>query len=135
MSIVFHFQPEVNLVICVHKGDRSDDEFLAASKSMYENDLFNRLVDMRQAKGSASRSSNALRQLSEFVEMQFAETNAHPKIAIIAPEDSSFGISRMYEVFTDSAPWDLVVFRSVDPALSWLGLPEDFMDNFDKETQ
>jgi hypothetical protein len=138
MPIVFHFRPEVNLVICVHKGNRPDDEFLSASKSLYENDLFNlsmnRLVDMRQAKNFESRSSTVLQQLSEFVKMQFTETNAHPKIAIIAPEDISFGLSRMYETYTDSVPWDLVVFRSVDTALAWLGLPEDFMDNFDNET-
>lgn len=137
MPISFHFRPELNLTICVHTGYRSDDEFLAAYKSMYENDLFNvfmnRLVDMRQAKGSKSRSSTTLQQLSRFVEKQFAETNAHPKIAIVAPEDISFGLSRMYDFYTDPVPWDLEIFRSIDSALAWLGLPEDFMYNFDNE--
>ena len=72
MPITFHFRPEENLVICMHKGDRSDDEFIAASKGMYENDLFstsmNRLIDLRQATGSVSRSSFALRQLAMLIE-------------------------------------------------------------------
>lgn len=139
MPISFHFRPEVNLVICVHKGYRPDDEFLAACKSMYENDLFNismnRLIDLRQVKGSESRSLIVLRQLSEFVNTQYTKTEAYPKIAVIAPKDISFGISRMYEVFTDAAPWNLVVFRDVDAAFAWLRLPEDFKDNFDNDTQ
>ena len=139
MPITFHFRPEVNLVISVHKGYRTDDEFLAAWKSMYENDSFNismnHLGDLRQAKGSGSRSSAFLRELATFVNKQYAETNAHPKMAIIAPEDPTFGIARMYEVFTDHIPRDLVIFRAVDAALAWLGLPEDFMDNLNNDTQ
>jgi hypothetical protein len=137
MAITFHFRPEENLVICVHQGDRPDDEFLAACKGMYENDLFsvsmNRLIDMRQSL-SDSRSASALRQMAEFVNTQFAETDAHPKIAIIAPADLAFGLCRMYEGFADTVPWDLVVFRAVDAALAWLRLPEDYMDNFDNDT-
>lgn len=139
MSIIFHFRPEENLVICVHKGDRSDDEFLAACKGMYENDLYsismNRLIDMRQATGSGSRSASALKQLATFVNSQFATTDAHPKIAIIAPADLTFGICRMYDILTDTIPWNLVIFRAVDAALAWLGLPEDFLDNSDNDTQ
>lgn len=138
MTITFHFRPEENLVICVHKGDRPDDEFLAACKGMYEHDLYNismnRLIDFRQAL-SGSRSASALEQMAAFVNTQFAKTDAHPKVAVIAPEDVSFGISRMYEVFTDTVPWDLVVFRTIDAALAWLGLPEDFMDDLDNDTQ
>lgn len=138
MPITFHFRAEDNLVICVHKGDRPDDEFLAACKNMYRNELYdlsmNRLIDMREAV-SDTRSTVALRQLAEFVNMQFIESNEHPKIAVIAPNDLSFGISRMYEIFADAVPWELVVFRSVDAALAWLGLPEDLMDSYDVDTQ
>ena len=138
MSITFHFRPEENVVICVHKGETQDDEFLAASKGMYENDLYNnsmnRLIDFRQAI-SGSRGTSALRQMASFANTQFAKTDAHPKIALIAPEDVSFGISRMYNAFTDTIPWDLVIFRSADAALDWLGLPEDFMDDLDNDTQ
>jgi len=79
----------------------------------------NHLGDMRQAKGSGSRSSDFLRELSALVKKQYAETNVHPKMAIIAPEDVTFGIARMYEVFADDIPRDLVVFRAFDAALAW----------------
>ncbi len=138
MPITFHFRPELNLVISVHKGDRTDDELLAAYKGMYESDLYNismnRLADFRQAL-SSSRSSSALKQLAALANKKFAGTNAHPKVAVIAPNDLSFGISRMYAAYADTVPWDLMVFRSVDAALAWLGLPDDFMDKFENETQ
>ena len=41
----------------------------------------------------------------------------------------------MYQVYADEVPWDFVVFRAVDAALAWLGLPEDLMDDLDNDTQ
>ena len=69
----------------------------------------NRLIDFRQAL-SGSRSKSALNQMAAFVNTQFAKTDAHPKVAVIAPEDLSFGISRMYQAFTDTdtIPWERI---------------------------
>ena len=139
MPITFHFRPEENLVVCIHKGSRSD--ILESYKSMYENDSFdismNRLVDVRQVGSSDISKPDSLEQLASFTKSQFAgvKLDVRPKIAIIAPSDIGFGMSRMYEIYSDVIPWDLVVFRSVESALAWLGLPEDFMDSFDNETQ
>jgi hypothetical protein len=138
MSITFHYRPEENVVITVYKGDRSDDELLAAIRGMYENDLFsismNRLSDMRQATGNGLISTSTLRQLALSASAQYKKTDAHPKVAVIAPEDTGFGLSRMYQAFTDEVPFDFAVFRAADAALAWLGLPEDFMDNLDNDT-
>jgi hypothetical protein len=41
----------------------------------------------------------------------------------------------MYEVFTDSVPWDFTVFRVIDAALAWLGVPEDLAVRHDQEAQ
>ena len=140
MPITFHFRPDANLVVCVHEGTRPDDQFLACCKTMYKHELYdlsmNRLVDMREAE-SASRSTDCLRKLASFLCEQFKETQAHPKIAIVAPKDLSFGIARMYEIFTEDEdrPWDLVIFRAVDAALAWLDLPDDFLDDIEKDAQ
>ena len=139
MSIKFHFRPEENLVICVHKGVTPDDEFLATMKGMCEDDLFsismNRLIDVRQATTHGSRSASALRQLGGFMSSRYPTTDTQPKIAVIAPTDINFGLSRMYQAYADEVPWDFVVFRAVDAALAYLGLPEDFMDDLDNDTQ
>jgi hypothetical protein len=109
----------------------TDDEFLGYYKSMVESDLFsttmNLLIDLRHT-DSSQRTGHALREFADFVTTKYADTSSRPKVAVIAPNDLSFGLARMYEVFADSIPWDFVVFRSVDTALAWLRAPEDLMD-------
>ena len=139
MPITIHFRPEENVAICVHIGVTPDNEFLATMEGMCKDDLFsismNRLIDVRQATTHGSRSASALRQLGVFMSSRYPKTDTHPKIAVIAPTDINFGISRMYQAYADEVPWDFVVFRAVDAALAWLGLPEDFMDDLDNDIQ
>ena len=138
MPITFHFKLETKLIICVHTGKVSDDEFLISYKSMFESDLFttgmNHLVDLSQA-DSSPRSRDVLNQFANFVKLKFADTSTYPKIAVVAPKNLSFGLARMYEVFADSIPWDFAVFRAADAALAWLGVSEDLMDDLNKEAQ
>lgn len=42
--------------------------------------------------------------------------------AVIAPDDVSFGLTRMFEILTQSDPDQFRVFRTVGPALEWVGL-------------
>jgi hypothetical protein len=132
MPIKLNLKPEFNLGVLVHIGIITDDEFLAFYKSLYESGQLdpsmNLLVDLRQSE-SAPRSSEVLRQFAGFVQKKFTKITTRPKVAVVAPEDLSFGLARMYEVFAHSIPWDFEVFRAVDAALSWLALPGDLMDN------
>jgi hypothetical protein len=58
-----------------------------------------------------------------------------PRVAVVAPKDLSFGLARMYDAFADSIPWNFVVFRAMDAALAWLGLPEDLMDSPNQDAE
>lgn len=55
-----------------------------------------------------------------------AEAMAHPHIfqggcvAIVAPDDSVFGMMRMFEQLADSVPGDVQVFREFDEAQAWM---------------
>jgi hypothetical protein len=42
------------------------------------------------------------------------------KIAIVASTDLSFGMSRMYEVFSGNLPQTIMVFRNLEEAEQWL---------------
>jgi len=130
MPIELHIRPEHHLVILVHVGATPDDEFLAFYRSLYESDTFdssmNQLVDLRQA-DSQSRSPEVLRQFAGFIKSTLEDDGVYPKIAVVAPRDLSFGLARMYQAFAASVPWDFAVFRAMDAALAWLGLPEDLM--------
>lgn len=94
----------------------------------------NRLIDLRQAIG-VTTSVDALRRSANYAREQHAEDNTHLKVAVVAPSDVYFGLARMYEVFSDVIRWNFVVFRAADAALAWLGVPEDLMDDLNKDTQ
>ena len=138
MPITFYFKPEVNLVISVHTGTTPDDEFIASYKSLYENDLFekstNRLMDLRHAE-TAQLGEDALRQFVELVRDQFTATDTNQKVAVVAKEDFFFDLARMHEIFTGVVPLDIAVFHSIEAAMAWFGLPEDFMDDLDDDAR
>lgn len=138
MPITYQLKPDERLVVLVHVGVVTDDEFLSFYKALYEDarfdKSFNLLVDLRQTESSV-RSAAALNEFADFVRGQYVSTTAPPKVAVVAPEDISFGLARMYEFFSGTVPWEFVVFREADAALAWLGLPEDLMEDFDQNVQ
>ena len=128
MPIESHVRPEHNLAVFVHIGRVPDEEFLAFYKSFFENGTFkppmNILVDLRET-NSSSRSPEALLGFAESIQMKLAEITADTKVAVVSPKDRSFGLARMYEILAGSVKWTFVVFRAMDAAYAWLGLPED----------
>jgi len=112
----------------VHTGRVPDDEFLAFYNSFFESNTFkppmNLLVDLRET-NSSSRSPEALLHFAESVEVKLADISANTRVAVVAPKDLSFGLARMYEILAGSVQWNFVVFRAMDAAFAWLGLPED----------
>jgi hypothetical protein len=134
MPITYRIQSELNLIILVHTGKVTDEEFFTFYKDLYKNNTpllsMNHLVDLREA-DSKSRTSSILRKLAEFLVSSFKALTTYPKVAVVAPKDISFGLARMYEAFASNIPWDFIVFRSIDEALTWLSLPKDLMNDND----
>jgi hypothetical protein len=134
MPITYRTHPEHNLVILEQTGRISDEEFLAFYKRFYQIDRsfasMNHLVDLREA-DSSPRTSDVLHQFAGFMQSSFEGLNTRPKVAVVASKDLSFGLARMYEAFADSIPWDFTVFRTIEAALIWLGLPEDLLNGDD----
>jgi hypothetical protein len=138
MPITYQLKPDLRLVILVHAGVVTDDEFLSFYKALFEDsrfdESFNLLVDLRQAESSV-RSPETLKESAEFMKWQYENTTATPKVAVAASEDISFGLARMYEAFSGQIPWEFEVFRTIDTALSWLGLPDSLMNDLDQDIQ
>jgi hypothetical protein len=130
MPIEFRAIPEHKLIIMTHEGPVSDEEFLESYRSYYESDRFDptasMLVDLRRA-DSALRTPETLEHFAQFVGTKLAGAPARPKVAVVAPADVSFGLARMYEAFASSIEWDFVVFRALDAALAWLGVPDSVL--------
>ena len=137
MPIEFHFRPDEKLVISVHVGTVNDDEFIASYKGLFESDRFdsslNLLIDLRQADNS-QRSTDALLQLASIAHTIYQDSDAHPKVVVIAPEALSFGLARMAEGFSNRVPWDFAVFYSEVEALGWLGVADDLLNDLDKDS-
>lgn len=51
---------------------------------------------------------------------ELAALNSQVAVAIIAPRDVQFGMSRMWEVFVDGSGWETAVFRDSASAVAWL---------------
>lgn len=128
MTIESHVRPEYKLVVFVHTGRVSDEEFLAFYKAFFESDTFKPpmyiLVDLRETH-SSSRSPEALLRFAESMQDKLTGITESTKVAVVAPKDLSFSLARMYELLAHSVQWNFVVFRAMDAAIAWLGLPED----------
>jgi hypothetical protein len=129
MPITCEPRPDENLVIFRHVGEVTDTEFLTFYQGFFEDSdvssALNLLVDLQQT-SSAPRSGEALRLLAEFLHGKFGGRPEQRRIAVVAPQHLSFGLARMYEVFSACLPWEFVVFRDHEAALAWLGIPERF---------
>lgn len=136
MSITYFTRQEYKLIIIVHSEKVTDDEFLSFYTKLYNSQTFdpsvNMLVDLRET-NSALRSSEVLHMFADFVKRRLEDVSTRPKVAVVAPKDLSFGLARMYEAFADSVPWNFAVFRAMDAALAWMGVPEDLMNNLDQD--
>ena len=49
--------------------------------------------------------------------------------AVVAETDAMFGMARMYEVFREDAPDQMMVFHDMAEARRWLGLDETTISN------
>ena len=136
MPITYRLRSDEKLVILVHRGIVTDEEFLSFYRILYEDNRFDKsfdlLVDLRQTE-SASRSAEALSEFAEFIRNHFSNTTAGPKVAVVAPKDISFGLARMYEALSGDVPFEFAVFRTSDEALSRLGMSENLIDDLDGE--
>ncbi|MBN2452601.1 MAG: hypothetical protein JXR77_19615 [Lentisphaeria bacterium] len=125
MPIEFEFRSEECLAVFRHVGEVPDDEFLASYRDVFDDPDLSAcrklLIDLGQT-NSAPRSSRALRDLADLFREKLAVGTRPRKVAVIAPTDLSFGLARMYEVFSDSLPWEFAVFRDGEAARAWLGV-------------
>ena len=127
MPITCHFHPDAELVVLTHTGAVTDEEFLATYRGFIADPRldksFDLLVDLRNS-DSSGRTPATLREFAGIVQRHYAGQTERPKAAVIAPRDLSYGLARVYEAYSDISTMELVVFRALDAALEWLGVPD-----------
>jgi|AP95_1055475.scaffolds.fasta_scaffold36438_2 hypothetical protein len=75
----------------------------------------------------AGVTPGGLRRLSGIVESRFADLGIEFKTAVIAGSDLTFGLARLYQMVSDGSPESVRVFKTLAPALEWVGGPPDLL--------
>ena len=128
MAIQHRIEKNFRVVLFIHTGVVEDAEFVDYYRTFFQQSAvelsFDRIIDLQQADSSV-RSVDALQQVVEIMEAAYEDAAPIPKTAVIAPEDVSFGLGRMFQAFDSLGPGQFSVFRTLEDALNWLELPVD----------
>ncbi len=129
MPIFFTIETEANYFLSRYVGKLSDTDLV----HYYSKDFFgcgkwvpgaNELVDLSQA----DLGQITAQGVEELITYRLSVFKASPikapvKVAVYATRDLGFGLARMYEALTDTSLEELMVFRSVEGAVTWLASP------------
>lgn len=129
MSIDFKFCKEDGYVIFMYNERFNNTELLAAWKNLYENSDWspglNELIDCSRVNGT-DVTNDGLRSLAKYTKSIFSKYSIRSKkVAIYAPKDLSFGMSRMYQAMSDDTIETVRVFKSMQEAMSWIKEKEE----------
>jgi len=109
------------LTIHTATGKVTRDEIVEVQEKYYTNDPTTYLLwDLRAANISAL-SSDDLKEIV-FIGKKYAQKRRNGKTAIVVSSDLSFGLSRMYESYSEmfEHPGDHWVTKEYDEAMKWL---------------
>ena len=111
-------------LILVYSGQISHKEMLDV-RATFGNDLPKMekcrflLVDLRDA-ALAQISTDALKELAGLHSVLAEHTFTGLPVAVVAPRDLEYGLSRMWQVFVEENGWETMVFRLRTEAERWL---------------
>ena len=125
MPISYRIDPERGLVVTTASGILTDDDIIELKRQLAADPDFKagmrELSDVR-AVTDLQVSTNGVRRMVAMDERPASTANRH-KLAIVAGTDATFGMARMYQMFTESNQPHVAVFRDYDKARQWLGEP------------
>ena len=120
-NIKVHQDNERELTVFTVEGVVRADDVATAVETFYRNSVtLNVLWDLSGADVSRIEGSD----IEKIVHMSVphGETRVGGKTAVVATEDLTFGLSRVYEMLKEieQLPFQTSVFRSLDEANAWL---------------
>jgi hypothetical protein len=124
MPVTFTVESDKGYFISTYFEDLSEEELLRSWDQFFASDRWQpglkELADLNLAHAE-NISSYFIRQLAGFTNTFYASRGISTvKVAIYAPENLCFGLSRMYEILTDSSVEKVMVFRDRQKAEFWL---------------
>lgn len=124
MPISHRYDPGLRTLFIELTGEVSATELVDAARKLSSDESVPpghlELVDLSRVENTDVTGAT-LRQIAGL----FAEADRRPedsRVAIVAPGDLYFGLSRMYEVYRDPSPVRIRIFRGLAEAKAWLGI-------------
>ncbi len=104
------------------QGQITDEDLINAYKAFFAGQEwvpgYNSVVDMSELDATAL-TTGGVRALASLVKTTFEPHNIHPKIAVYAPYDLPYGLSRMYSVEVNTFETHRT-FRDMEELFEWL---------------
>ena len=126
MSARYRILPEHRLVLVTFQGDLTPEEIAAGRDELGRDPGFDprffQLVDARRLRDIPAESVEVLKLGQKTV---FA---GGVRRAIVVSTDLVFGIGRMFELSAIKLGHEIKVFRSMEEACTWLGVPDSVLD-------
>lgn len=124
MPITFELKESDNYFITKYVGIIRASELLNSWIQFLEGDNWipglNEFADLSEADLSELNKYDLIR-LSTYVDRIYAANNINQvKVAVFAPSNLPFGMSKMYEAYSEQSSELVQVFRSKEEALEWL---------------
>lgn len=123
MSVTMQIDQAAGVIISVVEGDVSAEDVLSAMDEVQAHADFrpsmNVLWDLTDADFIGGKTDQ-LRSVVDGIANRRDKRGTGYRVAIVAPSDVAFGVSRQYEAFADRLPFSLRVFREKDEAWQWL---------------
>jgi hypothetical protein len=111
-------------VIFTVEGGFTDQEFAAAVDEATDHPdwrpAIDVLFDMTSGAGDEI-SADSLKRMARFIWANTARLGAGYRVAVVAPGDRDYGLTRMFQAYMDGPPFELKIFRELEDALGWLG--------------
>jgi hypothetical protein len=122
MPVRIEFREAERLRVVLIEGAIGDADLYEAFSALWLSPDYDpgldELIDLRGVTGLGVTSSG-IRRLGE-TSLELHRGTPAVRVAIVAPDNLTFGLSRMYEAFVEESNSEYNVFRSLEEALSWL---------------
>jgi hypothetical protein len=121
MSVEFRIDLEDRIVYGVIKGNVTVEEILAGLEKTVTSDEYepglDGITDLREMRWESNQGD--LRRLVHFL-IEYGKEIGRSRSAVVVSGDRTFGMSRMFEVFSEQSPIKVRVFRDFGAAKRWI---------------
>jgi len=110
--------PDVTIATCA--GALDLNEARAGAEAIWSNPVYRAnpvVLDFREARLSVSAAD--IRSLADFILAEQPSSGRPPRLALVAPGDLDFGLSRIFAAYRDHPSTEIEVFRDFDEAVTW----------------